>query len=89
MPYPLINRWAKNKPYLMTYFHPRDFDIGQPVIKSLPLMRKFKSYVGIKGAFKKFERLLNDYDFINVKMADEMINWNRAPRLNIDSLKIN
>lgn len=89
MPYPLINRWAKNKSYLMTYFHPRDFDIGQPVIKSLPLMRKFKSYVGIKGAFKKFERLLNDYDFINVKMADEMINWNRAPRLNIDSLKIN
>ena len=36
---------------MMTYFHPRDFDTGQPIIRSLPVMRRFKSYVGIKGAF--------------------------------------
>ena len=89
MPYPLIDKWAKNSSYLMTYFHPRDFDVEQPVIKSLPLKRKFKSYVGIKGAFRKFERLLSDYDFINIKMADEVINWDKVPRLKIDSLRIN
>ena len=50
-PYWLIKAWGKDCDYMMTYFHPRDFDIGQPVVSGLPLFRRFKSYVGIKGAF--------------------------------------
>lgn len=53
-PYWLINHWGKHSDYMMTYFHPRDFDVNQPVIETLPAMRRFKSYVGIKGAFTKF-----------------------------------
>ena len=74
-PYWLINHWGKHSDYMMTYFHPRDFDIGQPVVKNLPAMRRFKSYVGINGAFTKFQRLLDEYEFYSVEQADEIINW--------------
>lgn len=59
----------------MTYFHPRDFDPGQPIIQSLPLMRKFKSYVGLSTSFAKFQHLLQDFDFVNVKEADNLVEW--------------
>ena len=72
---------------MMTYFHPRDFDVNQPVIETLPAMRRFKSYVGIKGAFTKFQRLLDHYEFYNVEQADEIINWEIAPIVELKSLK--
>jgi hypothetical protein len=43
----------------MSYLHPRDFDPGQPMIKELPLIRKFKSYNGLKRAEKKIHPLDN------------------------------
>ena len=85
-PYWLINHWSKDCEYMMTYFHPRDFDTGQPIVPGLPLMRRFKSYVGIKGAFKKFQRLLDNYEFVNVQLADKMIDWEKVPTLSIDNL---
>jgi polysaccharide deacetylase family protein (PEP-CTERM system associated) len=48
-PYALIKRWSSESNYLMSYLHPRDFDPEQPMIKELPLSRKFKSYVGLKN----------------------------------------
>jgi polysaccharide deacetylase family protein (PEP-CTERM system associated) len=77
-PYFLIRYWAKQSPYLMTYFHPRDFDPGQPMVKSLPLMRKFKSYVGLKRSFKKFQKLLDDFAFVDIQEADRQMDWNKA-----------
>lgn len=74
-PYKLIKYWANQSDYLMTYFHARDFDPGQPMIKSLPLMRKFKSYVGLSTSFAKFQKLLNDFDFVNIEEADKKIDW--------------
>lgn len=74
-PYWQIKAWASKSPYLMTYFHTRDFDPDQPVIKSLPLMRKFKSYVGLSGSYSKFQKLLDDFSFISVEEADELIDW--------------
>ena len=47
-PYWLIKRWSENSKYLMTYFHPRDFDPDQPIFESQKGFRKFKSYVGLK-----------------------------------------
>jgi polysaccharide deacetylase family protein (PEP-CTERM system associated) len=79
-PYFLIKHWTKQSPYLMAYFHPRDFDPSQPVITSLPLMRRFKSYVGLKKSFKKFQCLLNDFEFINIREADIQIDWEK-PRI--------
>ncbi len=78
-PYFMIRRWGRmSRDYMMTYFHPRDFDAGQPMVKGLPLKRKFKSYVGIKGNFKKWKKFLDDFEFVNLEEADKIINWNNV-----------
>ena len=82
-PYFLIKHWAKQADYLMTYFHPRDFDPGQPMVESLPMMRKFKSYVGLKHSFKKFQHLLDDFEFVNLLEANKFIDWTKARSISI------
>lgn len=78
-PYPLIKKWSAEQEYLLAYIHPRDLDAGQPMLKGLPLKRKFKSYVGLKGAENKLRRYLSDFEFIDVATAEKMVDWNRAP----------
>lgn len=82
-PYPLIKYWTSKTDYMMTYFHTRDFDPGQPMIDSLPIMRKFKSYVGLKTSFAKFQNLLNDFEFVNVEKADKFIDWKTTRVINL------
>ena len=78
-PYSLIKKWSKeHEEYLLSYIHPRDLDGGQPMLEGLPIVRKFKSYVGTKGAAKKLERWLTDFDFIDIETADKIIDWNKA-----------
>jgi len=77
-PYPMIRKWTREADYVMSYFHPRDFDAGQPMLPQLPVMRKFKSYVGLNGAFRKFERWLDDFETMSLKEADSRINWAEA-----------
>ncbi len=77
-PYWLIKKWSKQTDYMMTYFHPRDFDKDQPIIKTLPPMRKFKSYIGLSSAFTKFQKLLSDFEFVSVDNAAKLINWDNA-----------
>ena len=62
----------------MTYFHPRDFDPNQPVLENLSRVRKFKSYVGLKNSKQKLQKLLDDFEFVDIKTADEMIDWERV-----------
>ena len=78
IPYPIIKRLMKQSEYIMTYFHPRDFDSDQPIISDLSAFRKFKSYYGLKGAFTKAGKLVNDFDFISLSHADKIMNWNNA-----------
>lgn len=80
-PYSVIKNLSLRSNYLMTYFHPRDFDPGQPKIKNLPLVRKYKSYVGLKTSFSKFEKYLSDFDFLNIEEADSMIDWDKVERI--------
>jgi polysaccharide deacetylase family protein (PEP-CTERM system associated) len=77
-PYELIKRWTQKSDYVMSYFHPRDFDPNQPMIKGLSAQRKFKSYVGLKTSQKKLNSWLNDFDFINIAQANEQIDWNNV-----------
>ena len=79
IPYHFIKNWTKKSAYVMTYFHPRDFDFEQPVINGLSHIRKFKSYVGLKGAEKKLDRWLQDFKFIDIQTADRMIDWKNVP----------
>lgn len=82
-PYHLIKYWASKSNYLMTYFHTRDFDPGQPMIHSLPLMRKFKSYVGLSTSFAKFQKLLNDFEFVSVEEANKLTDWGKTRMIDI------
>lgn len=77
LPYFLIDRFMRRSQYVMTYFHPRDFDPGQPILKGLPLTRKFKSYYGLSSAFKKLEMLLDNYQFSDMKGAEEILAWEK------------
>ena len=82
-PYGLIKYWTSKSPYVMTYFHTRDFDPNQPMIDSLPIMRKFKSYVGLSTSFAKFRRLLDDFEFVSVKDADLLIDWKTVRQIQL------
>ena len=76
IPYPLLRSFMKKSDYVMTYLHPRDFDEAQPMIENLSLVRKFKSYYGLSGALPKLEKLITDFEFIDLAEANNRINWN-------------
>ena len=81
-PYPLIKKWTEESAdYLLSYIHPRDLDAGQPMIKSLPVARKFKSYVGLKGAENKLRRWLTDFQFVDIAAADQTLNWSAVQHI--------
>lgn len=73
----LLKKLMKSN-YVMTYFHPRDFDPEQPVITDLSLKRRFKSYIGLKGAFGKLETLLSLFHFIDLTTAEKKVNWKNS-----------
>lgn len=77
-PYPLLRLFTRNSNYVMTYFHPSDFDPFQPSMKNLSRMRRFKNEIGLKYSYQKFQKYLADFTFINIKEADGLIDWNNA-----------
>ena len=83
LPYFLIKKFTKKSDYVMTYFHPRDFDSGQPLIEGLSPLRIFKSYVGIKNCRNKLDKWLEDFNFIDLKSANDLINWNNVKTINL------
>ena len=83
IPYFLLKKWTIEDDYIMSYFHPRDFDPSQPMIQSLSLLRKFKSYSGLKNAESKLEKWLTDFDFLDIKSADNQIDWGTTKIVNL------
>lgn len=71
----LIRYWMRRAPYVMTYFHPRDFDPDQPMIEGLSLARRFKSYYGLRGALPKLDALLAEFDFVDLRQAVASTDW--------------
>ncbi|CAN5684358.1 DUF3473 domain-containing protein [soil metagenome] len=82
--YSFIKYQMNRTDYVMTYFHPRDFDPAQPVISTLPLKRKFMSYVGLKSSKEKLIKLLADFRFLNIREAVDQIDWNMVPIVVLD-----
>lgn len=83
-PYSLIKRWTEeSSDYLLSYIHPRDLDPGQPMIKELSLPRRFKSYVGLKGAERKLRQWLTDFKFMDIETASNLIDWEKAPKITL------
>ena len=64
--------------YMKTYFHPRDFDANHPMIPNLSVSRRFKSYLGLRGAEAKLVRLLNEFEFVDVRTAVSQVDWDNA-----------
>lgn len=83
LPYRLIKLLTRRSDYVMTYMHPRDMDPHQPLVKGLTLMRKFKSYVGLKKAERKFKKWINDFEFIDIKTADKLIDWENVKTIKL------
>jgi polysaccharide deacetylase family protein (PEP-CTERM system associated) len=84
LPYPIIRSLMKKSEYVMTYFHPRDFDPDQAVIPSLSLKRRFMSYAGLGSSKRKWELLLREFRFLNVRNAVHQISWNEAAVVSLD-----
>lgn len=83
-PYWLIRKWAReDSDYLLSYIHPRDLDPGQPLIKDLPLQRKFKSYVGLKGAEAKLRRFLTEFPFTDLSTGVSLYHWSEAKHIKL------
>ena len=78
LPYKVIKRLTHQSSYVMAYFHPRDFDINQPVAPGLSSFRRFKSYVGIKKCKIKLEKWINDFTFTDIEQANKSINWDEV-----------
>jgi polysaccharide deacetylase family protein (PEP-CTERM system associated) len=77
-PYPLLDFMTKNSDYVMTYFHPRDFDAEQPMVPGLNFVRKFKSYYGLKGCLPKLDKLIKKHEFVDIRTAEASIDWEKA-----------
>ena len=79
LPYNLIKTLSNKSDYIMSYFHPRDFDFEQPIVPGLSCARRFKSYVGLKSCKPKLQKWINEFDFVDLMTADKMINWEKVP----------
>lgn len=77
-PYKLIKKLTQKADYTMSYFHPRDFDSNQPVIKDLSTERKFRAYYGLDKAYDKLVKFLTDFEFSDLATAEKKIDWNKA-----------
>lgn len=78
--YHIFRNWSRQcGDYCLSYIHPRDLDAGQPMLEGLPLVRRFKSYVGLKGAEKKLRKYLTDFEFTDIATAEKLIDWEKVP----------
>lgn len=82
-PYSLIKQWTEKSEYVMSYLHPRDFDPDQPIVKELSMIRRYKSYVGLRSSYQKLEKWLTDFNFIDIKSAISNIKWESVPLVEI------
>jgi len=84
LPYQFLRRAFGSNDYIMTYFHPRDFDPDQPIIPGLSLKRRFTSYYGLKNCLSKLKSILEEFDFIDLEEANQMVEWSNIPIQNIN-----
>ena len=83
----------------MAYFHIRDLMVESNHVLSKEkyeeyfkekgtlkarYMRYFKSSVGKKQAMSKLMKLIDQVKFVNLDEADKMIDWGKAPMIELD-----
>lgn len=65
-PKTVLKKLFHNSSYNMTYFHPRDFDSNQPMMKNLSSLRKFKSYYNLSSTEEKLDVILEMFNLIPI-----------------------
>ena len=85
LPFSLIDLWFSRHDYVMTYFHPRDFDAQQPPIHLSPL-RSWRTMVGVQSSMPKLNKLLKKHYFENVVDLDQRLDWKGSPLVYASSL---
>jgi polysaccharide deacetylase family protein (PEP-CTERM system associated) len=81
--YQIIRQMMIRSDYVMTYFHPRDFDFEQPIIPGLSMLRRLKCYVGLKGALPKLEKLIQEFEFESLMSANGIFDDGKVPRIRV------
>jgi hypothetical protein len=76
-----LSNLFKTHNYVMTYFHPRDFDNNQPQIPGLSLIRKIKCYYGINTCLLKLDEIIEKNKFTNIRQIENEIVIKQTIRL--------
>jgi polysaccharide deacetylase family protein (PEP-CTERM system associated) len=79
----LVKRNFSQSDYLMTYFHPRDFDEFQPELEGLSAVRRFKTYFGLKTAYKKLNKLDYSGKWLHLENEGNMFEYST---INLDEI---
>jgi polysaccharide deacetylase family protein (PEP-CTERM system associated) len=78
LPYQIIKFFMQESQYSMCYFHLRDFDKDQIKIYN---HRYFMHYVGINSALSKFDNLINEFKFMSLGQASNLIDWDKSKKI--------
>lgn len=82
-PFHLLQRKLIHDPYVMYYFHPRDFDEGKIRKPDKHWLFQLRYGLGTKKTFHKLDQLSQKVDFINLETAASQINWDKQPRFTV------
>lgn len=97
-PYWFVEREMKMSNYSMTYFHLGDLlpvitgvmskgdyesYFQEPGTLKARYLRYIKTNLGVKGNKRKLFKLFDRLDFYNISEAESMINWDKAPKVNL------
>ncbi|MDZ7742781.1 MAG: polysaccharide deacetylase family protein [Bacteroidota bacterium] len=77
-PYESTQRFLQKNSYNLVYFHPRDFDIQMMDKSHFNPLRNFKIRAGLSGALVKFERLLEEFEFMDIQTANKLVDWDES-----------
>ena len=47
------------------------------------LKRKFKSYYNLSTSYTKLRQLVYDFDFIDIRQATKIVEWNNVPIIDL------
>lgn len=97
-PLNFIKGTIKESDYVMTYFHINDLEyhpfkmmtkesyeryFKRPGTFKNRFSRMIKRSLGSNGAFEKMSNLIRSFDFVNLEMADDSINWSNVKVIEI------
>ncbi len=97
-PYGFVERELKKSSYSMTYFHlsdllpvysgvmtEEDYEnyFNEPGTMKARYVRYFKSNIGVGGNKRKLFKLLGNMRFSSISEAEELIDWAKAPVINL------